>query len=191
MKWLEDLLIKASKTKGPICVFLHQPIYNTVSGSLPGQNWDGVEDDEALLNLLNKYPNVLVFTGHTHWKFDSERPILDGKGQGASFFNSSAISYLWTDEDKHFDGSQGYFVEVYEKFILIRGYDFDLEQWNSNAQFMIKMETIDKSTEPTPSTTSKSNKNNNINIIIPIVIVLVLFVIIVPVFIISKKRRKG
>lgn len=185
LKWLEGLLKKASESKGPVCVFLHQPLYNTVSGSLPGQNWDGVEDDEALMTVLNKYPNVLLFTGHTHWKFDSERPMVDGKGQGANFFNTSAISYLWTDEDKHFDGSQGYFVEVYEKYILVRGYDFELDEWNSNSQFMIRMETV------IDSSGSSQTQKKDTNIILPVVIAAVIVAAVVTVVIITKRKSKG
>ena len=114
------------------------------------------------------------------------RPMLNGKGSGANFFNCSAVSYLWTDEDKHYNGSQGYFIEVYESYILIRGYDFGLEEWNSNSQFMIKMDTDIASKDQTKSKDKKDYTN-------PIVIALaiVLITIIVAVLIHLKKRRKG
>lgn len=38
-----ELLAKdtAANPEKPVFVMLHQSLYNTVAGSLPGQNWDG------------------------------------------------------------------------------------------------------------------------------------------------------
>lgn len=188
MKWLENLLNEASSKKGPVFVFLHQPLYDTVAGSLPGQNWDGVKDHKALRALLDKYPNVLLFTGHTHWKFDSRTTMLNGKGKTANYFNTSAIAYLWTDEDKHYDGSQGYFVEVYKDYVLVRGYDFELEEWSSCAQFMLRIESASE-TEISPKTTeSPEAKDGKKSPIIPIAIGASLVVIVLVVVLLKRKN---
>lgn len=43
LKWFDELLAKdtAANPEKPVFVMLHQSLYNTVAGSLPGQNWDG------------------------------------------------------------------------------------------------------------------------------------------------------
>lgn len=135
--FLKQELEKASKGSKPIFVFHHQPLYNTVSGSLPGQGWNGVIQDAEIRAILKQYPQAVLFTGHTHWELDAKSPMYIGNGLDATMFNDAAVGYLWTDDDTHLDGSQGYYVEVYANKILVRGRDFKTGKWIANAQFIV------------------------------------------------------
>lgn len=141
LDWLEDELASVG-TEKPVYLFMHQPLIETVSGSLYSkdpdvQYWYGFSGANSRLRaLLKKYPNAILFTGHTHWTFESEGPILYGNGDDASFVNCGAVGYLWTDDDNSTGGSEGYYVEVYEDYILIRGREFVSGKWCGAAQFL-------------------------------------------------------
>ena len=137
IEFLKAELEKASDGMQPIFVFLHQPLYNTVSGSLPGQNWHGVDRDAELREIFRQYPQVIFTTGHTHWELDAKSPMYAGNGVDANMFNDASVGYLWTDEDTGKEGSQGYYVEVYAHKVLVRGRDFVNGKWVSAAQFIV------------------------------------------------------
>lgn len=134
LQWLERKLGEqladgqAASTQ-PIFLFLHQPLKNTVAGSLESQEWYGVTQDMELRSILAKYPQTLLFTGHTHWELETDNTMYSGNGETASMFNSASVAYLWTNADEHKDGSQGYYVEVYSDRVLVRGRDFTTRSW--------------------------------------------------------------
>lgn len=142
VRWLKAELAKCDPDT-PVFLFLHQPLKDTVSGTLSYvdpdiQDWFGVQNaDKELRKMLKEYPNAVLFTGHTHWMLESLQPLLCGKGQDASFVNCASVGYLWTDEDKAAGGSQGMYVEVYEDYILLRGREFLFGKWCASAQLMI------------------------------------------------------
>ena len=139
LDFLKAELKKASDGMNPVFVFLHQPLYNTVSGTLPGQNWDGVYQDKELREIFKQYPQTIFITGHTHWELDSKSPMYAGNGVDANMFNDASVGYLWTDEEVGKEGSQGYYVEVYTDKVLVRGRDFVNGKWVSNAQFIVDL----------------------------------------------------
>ena len=138
--WLEQEL--ASAGNETVFVFLHQPLKDTVSGTLSSlnQSWDGLNDVEVsrLRNIFAKHPKASLFTGHTHWHLESERAALIGNGSDANFFNTAAVGYLWqgSGAGEEFDGSQGLFVEVYRDYVVVRGREFQFNQWITSAQFV-------------------------------------------------------
>lgn len=140
IEWLKNELAKTNKSK-PTFLFLHQPLKDTVSGSLytlKKQRWYGCEvGGEQIREILKDYPNAILFSGHTHWTFDSVQPILFGYGEDASFVNCASVGYLWNDNDTTEPGSEGIFVEVYEDYILIKGREFVEKKWCGVAQFML------------------------------------------------------
>ena len=72
--WLKTQLEEAAAddpTK-PIFVMQHQHVYNTVYGSI---TW-GVSD---LTSILSKYPQVVDFSGHSHFPLKDPRIIWQGK----------------------------------------------------------------------------------------------------------------
>ena len=144
LAWLDQKLNECRDPSRPTFVFLHQPMYNTVSGSLLGENWNGVNNEEALRAVLKKYPEVVMFNGHTHWTMDSKGNIFEGtEDLPIHIFNCASVSYLWsgfntiTGED--LAGSQGYFIEIYNGQILVRGRDFANSAWIPAAQYLVEM----------------------------------------------------
>ncbi len=140
LDWLENELASVGKEK-PVYLFMHQPLVETVSGSFYSkdpdvQYWYGFSGaNTRLRKILGEYPNAILFTGHTHWTFESEGPVSYGNGSDASFVNCGAVGYLWTDDNDSTGGSEGYYIEVYEDYILLRGREFVSEKWCAAAQF--------------------------------------------------------
>ncbi|ETT37826.1 metallophosphoesterase [Paenibacillus sp. FSL R7-269] len=119
----------------PVFLFLHQPLKDTVAGSLESQEWYGVTQDQELRTILSRHPQTLLFTGHTHWELEVSNTMVPGNGQTATMFNAASVAYLWTDADEHKSGSQGYYIEVYAGKVLVRGRDFTTGTWIEAAQY--------------------------------------------------------
>lgn len=135
--WLDRKL--GEKLDQPIFLFLHQPLKDTVAGSLESQEWYGVTQDKELRSILSKYPQTLLFTGHTHWELEVDNTMYPGNGETATMFNSASVAYLWTNADEHKNGSQGFYVEVYPDKVLVKGRDFTTGSWIESAQYEVAM----------------------------------------------------
>lgn len=156
MLWLEDVLSE-NRNGQPIFLFLHQPMENTVSGSSTEEGWSGVTTPALLKAVLDKFPEVIMFNGHTHWILDSDNCMYDGKGETASIFNTSSVAYLWHSYDvatgERMVGSEGYYIRVYEDKVLLLGRNFETGEWVSSAQFVVEY-TATKDNDTTNDTTS-------------------------------------
>lgn len=135
--WLDHKLSEHASISKPIFLFLHQPLMDTVGGSYKEQDWYGVTQDKPLRAIVEQYPQTILFTGHTHWELEAGHAMADKQGTMPAMFNASSVAYLWTDDDEHKVGSQGYYVEVYADKVLVRGRDFSAKQWIQKAQFQI------------------------------------------------------
>ena len=142
--WFKGQMEEAGKTGKPIFVVIHEPLYNTVSGSLPGQNWQGNPQDDgyypdnkygSLKEVLDQYPSAYLFTGHTHWEFKSDSPVIISDGSTANYINCSSVGYLWTDdnrgyiEDGKYIGSEDLYVYVYKDKVVVKGRDLVNDKW--------------------------------------------------------------
>lgn len=143
LDWLKEELAHTHKDQFTF-LFVHQPLMDTVSGSLYSkdekiQYWYGIDTGEQIKDILKEYPNAILFTGHTHWTLDAFQPLLFGSGKNAHFVNCSSVGYLWNDNDQSESGSEGMFIEVYEDYLLIRGREFVDQKWCSAAQFIFPL----------------------------------------------------
>ena len=166
LTWFENQL-KANTTGNPIMIYLHQPFYNTVAGTLEPENWDEVlagvttsygedaasryKNEKAIRDIFAKYADtkdMYMFNGHSHWYFDADRNIHVEEGM-PTIFNCSSVGYLWNDynlvEGEYEMGSQGYYVRLYEDRIEFLGRNFEKEDrnWASSAQFVVYTHTHD------------------------------------------------
>ncbi len=146
LSWLDTKLSECRDISRPTFVFLHQPMYNTVSGSLPGEGWNGVSNENALRAVFSKYPEVMFFNGHTHWTMDSKGNIFEGTQElPIKIFNCASVSYLWSGYNivtgENLNGSQGYYIEMYDGKVFVRGRDFIEGKWIASAQYLIELET--------------------------------------------------
>lgn len=76
LDWLEHKLGEEASPDQPIFLFLHQPLKDTVAGSLESQDWYGVTQDKELKEILSRYPQTLLFTGHTHWELEVDNTMF-------------------------------------------------------------------------------------------------------------------
>ena len=142
--WFKGQMEEAGKTGKPIFVVIHEPLYNTVSGSLPGQNWQGNPQNAnyypdnkygSLKEVLDQYPSAYVFSGHTHWEFKSDSPVVISDGSTANYINCSSVGYLWTDnnsgyiESGKYIGSEDLYVYVYKDKVVVKGRDLVNDKW--------------------------------------------------------------
>ena len=216
--WLQQKLAENYEAGRPIFVFLHQSIYNTVAGSLQGQNWDGVGkeglDDEAdvrLKSILAKYPEAMLFSGHSHWELNSVSTMYERNDKMCTAFNTASVGYLWTSyNDLHSagdyynadkGGSHGYYVRVYADKVLVLGRDFEKGEWLPSAMFCVDYAGL-KLPDGSPA---GANNNSDISAVkevkeehnesrtgywltLGLIAVLVLVAIVAAVAVISRKR---
>jgi len=154
LNWLDTKLSQyyLEDNKKPIFVYLHQSLYNTIAGSLVGQGWNGVIQDEQLRNILKKYPNATLFDGHSHWEMESESNMFIGnESLPNKIFNTSSVAYLWTGKDYenatisnndtsyyvYKKGSEGYYIFNYDNYTLVLGRDFISKKYIPSACYAI------------------------------------------------------
>lgn len=137
LNWLEAALFEQASPDRPIFVFLHQPLMDTVAGSMKDQGWFGVNQDAEVKAILSRYPQAILFSGHTHWQLEAPRTMYGGGSHLPTMFNAASVAYLWTDEDEHLEGSQGLQVDVYSDQVVVRGRDYVTGTWIEGAEYTI------------------------------------------------------
>ena len=144
-QWLKQELASTDKNK-PTFIFMHQPLKDTVAGSLETmfgqQDYGFGSSREALRSLLKDYPNAILFSGHSHYTLESYQSILYGNGIDASFVNCGSMAYVTAFEMGDIGGSEGYYVEVYEDYILLKGKEFVYNKWVAGAQFVLPLTVL-------------------------------------------------
>lgn len=138
IKWFKNEVATAKKDEF-IFIYLHQPLYNTVAGTLPGENNHGIDNvGKEITEYLKDYPNAVLFTGHTHYSMNGKNTAVFGNGKNANYINNGAVAYLWSEIDQVGEvGGQCNFIEVYEDYLIIKGRDILTNQWISTAQFVV------------------------------------------------------
>ena len=162
-KWLSDTLAKADPDK-PVFVYMHEPFPNTVSGTGTMQGYGNIKDADTLKSIFEKYSNLIVFNGHSHWDMQAERTMHRLKG-GSYHFNTASVAHLrLSSEFGGYDlsGSQGYYVTVCENGIWVRGRDFITGEWIGQAEYIITLNDPESATTesataaPTAASTTKA-----------------------------------
>lgn len=106
--WLKKQLEEARKDNPdkPIFVFQHPHPFATVYGSI---NWG----DTAIRKALNKFPEVIDFSGHSHYAPSDPRSVWQGRFTAVGCGSLSAfmgnLNYIAGDKDAH-GKSGGYWV---------------------------------------------------------------------------------
>ncbi|SCM92442.1 Uncharacterized protein BWINRASL_00768 [Bacillus mycoides] len=132
INWLKEEMAKAQKDdpEKPIFVFLHQHIKDTVYGS---QEW-GTQDSAKINAVLKEYPQVITFSGHSHYPLDDPRSIHQ---KDFTSVGTSSVSYMEVEGGKVQGNipaesralSQGLLVEVDDKEVTINRRDFHTNAW--------------------------------------------------------------
>ena len=121
-------------------VFVH-PVWNDDSGDanevyanhagVGGPLLSSWSKGAALKNLLKQYPNVILFHGHTHIKFEEQVKDKALNYTNKNGFHSVHVPSLGRPRDivndafvKADSESQGYIIDVYGDCIVLNGMDF-------------------------------------------------------------------
>ncbi|MCR8642605.1 metallophosphoesterase [Paenibacillus sp. N1-5-1-14] len=119
-----------SRAVKPIFVFIHQPLPNSVSGSGSATYNRGIVQHERLMAILDKYPNVILFSGHSHWELALPKTVVR---KGFTIVNSSSVWEPRNVEGKAKsltgDASEGLVIEVQGDHVRVRGRDLQHGKW--------------------------------------------------------------
>jgi 3',5'-cyclic-AMP phosphodiesterase len=128
LQWLEGKLAEGASSDKPIFVFLHQPLPYTLSGSSIPINNRAVVQHERLMEILSQYPQVIFFSGHTHWSLNMPTTIAKKR---FTMFNTSTVWDPLNASDTSIgpNESEGLYVEVYADKVVVKGRDFYRRQW--------------------------------------------------------------
>lgn len=149
-QWLEQTLAINASSNKPIFVFLHQPITNTVYGSI---RWSAGFDSERLLAILKKYPQAILFSGHSHYLLNHPKSIYQ---DGFTMVNTSSVEYTWFEGGWVPDLSQGYIVNVYNNRVELKAREFSDGTWVRSTTIPIPYREAPKDTTE-PAFTGNSN----------------------------------
>ncbi|MDF2524610.1 MAG: metallophosphoesterase [Clostridiales bacterium] len=134
-KWLEEKLAEKHQLGRPIFVFLHQPLRSNTSGQM--SNSAGSKQNDELMAILSKFPDVVFFSSHSHTFLDSNSMI--NFRQPFTAIHTGAVSNPLKIDEKgkrqSVPGSQGLVVELNRKKLVIRGRDFKNNSWIDGAVF--------------------------------------------------------
>ncbi|KAA0548521.1 hypothetical protein FZW96_08085 [Bacillus sp. BGMRC 2118] len=123
IEWLQQTLSIHENSRQPVFVFLHQPIRDTVNGSM----WGAGLKDQDLLSLLQKYPQIILFSGHSHFTMDDPNSMIQ---KGITMVNTSSVAYTWSHKKgEDFHSSEGVLVNVYDNKVEIKARDFANRKW--------------------------------------------------------------
>lgn len=125
-KWLKEKLQENYDPDRPIFVFLHHHLVGEIKW------WIGVQQGSEVYNILKEYPQVILFTSHTHLLLQSYNEIIK---QPFKVMHTGAVSFGLELNNKgginRIDDSQGLYVEVQGNKVVIRGRDFNTKTWVS------------------------------------------------------------
>ena len=92
--------------------------------------------------MLGKYPEAILFSGHSHWVLNSPHTMRLRDDQLCTIFNTSSGGYTWDDAcnetNKGLVGCEGYYFYGYGDKVVARGRDFLAGKWIASAQFVVE-----------------------------------------------------
>lgn len=142
LEWFREKLAENRDENRPIYVFLHQGLIDTVAGTFAYQEWHGINQAKKFAEILKDYPEVILFSGHSHWEMDSLHSMKARDEALPTIFNTAAVAYLWNDGSMStnvgIEGSQGYYIQAYADKILVLGRDYVNGKWIASAQYLVQ-----------------------------------------------------
>jgi len=127
-KWLKEKLAEKYEKGKPIFVFLHQPLNNGNTGNA----WVGVKQSEQVKEILSKYPEVILFSSHTHRDLDGNSVVLN---QPFTMVHTGAVHYTIIPDQSSEEGRRrepyikGLYIEVNGNKVVIQGRNIKDKQW--------------------------------------------------------------
>lgn len=151
MDWLAT---KMQEYKGKrIFLFMHYPLYG-YSGLRPRQVYGFTStstESSAIAGYLSSIENLMIFSGHSHQPFYLEKQDAtynNLKFYGINAHNSATIGMPSIGLPRNFDLSyitdsnpiEGMVVDVFEKGVIFRGYDFVNNDYMDEYTYYLQVE---------------------------------------------------
>jgi hypothetical protein len=166
LNWLDTTIAAGYEEGNNTFIFMHQAMPNTVSGSITelGQ-MDGLVDNAyEVRQVLKKYPNALMFSSHSHYELDSIGNAYDDDPNYPTVFNTSSVANPYSARKGAITGgSEGYIMEIYDDFILLKGRDFTNGLWKASSQYVVMLSDTDGEDKNNNVNTENKNENENKN----------------------------
>lgn len=125
IKWLSEKIEERRTESRPIFIFFHHPFSNTVYGS---ELWGWVDKNERLYGILKKYPETILFTGHSHYTPEDPKTICEKE---FTMVNTSSVYYTMDNDSTRapFNLSHGLLVKVYDGRVEIGYREASNHKW--------------------------------------------------------------
>lgn len=126
LKWFEEKLSENYQKGKPIFVFLHQPL------DYGNGKWIGVKQSEQIKEILSQYPEVILFSSHSHSDLNENSVILN---KPFTIVNTGAIHYTIIRDANSESGRRrksyikGVYVEVKGNNVTVKGRDIKQKKW--------------------------------------------------------------
>ena len=121
LDWLDETL---SSAEGEAFVFVHQPLEETVAATFEGSD---LSDSAALMEIIERYPNTMLISGHTHRSISGTLALRTENGF-PGYLHDGVVSSVW-DGVGETGESEGIYLTVYPDEIRITGRDFTKNSW--------------------------------------------------------------
>jgi len=154
LNWFKNTLAENYRKGKPIFVFIHQPLNHSFFTTYDDCA-EAIQQDAQVKAILANYPEVILFSGHTHYYLNDQDPNkknflshLPGVDKGFAMVDSSSVhrpvnygssqAPYTPDKEKDVVGlSQGLFVQVYNDKVVIKGREFSNSTWIDGANFVV------------------------------------------------------
>lgn len=134
MQWFKSTMAQSRDGK-PTFVMIHQPMPAAGQG---GGNHQLIPA-RKFRDIVKPYPNVFVFSGHTHQDFRNGSPHYI-KETFHWFINSSTARVLNRNYNlDNQDAAQGLYVQVFADKVIVRGREFSNRTWIEEAQWTVPL----------------------------------------------------
>lgn len=161
LAWLDQTLAENAESGKPIFLTHHQPLNDTHARST---YWSIGEQNDKLKNILAKYPQVILFSGHIHNGIGVAGAVNNGYGTMVD------VPSLAQNENGLRQLQIGYIINVYEDFTQIRVYDYKHNKYLDDYEMIIDKSSRDASTtsrdlntEDMNATTTSQIEDHTIN----------------------------
>jgi 3',5'-cyclic-AMP phosphodiesterase len=126
LKWFKEKLDKNYQKGKPIFVFLHSPF------DYGNRNSPAVKQSEEIREILSQYPEVILFSSHTHRDLGESNVVLN---QPYTWIHTGAISYTLIPDANSEGGRRreyyikGLYIEVNGNDVVVKGRNMKEKQW--------------------------------------------------------------
>ena len=139
MNWLEGRLEAYKNQRVFVIEHLYIPPTGDVASLYKGSGMGTSNTSQRYRDLMNKYKNVIMFSGHSHLNFDLERISSDANVSQVTDNLCAQVHVpscakprnndAWTPDVEEntytfHEGSQGYIMDVYQDKVVLKAIDF-------------------------------------------------------------------